>query len=92
MAIYPASASYCSIEEHGSLEMCLSFRKESALQQKYDLMRISAIQIAMITWGWDEIKNTTRKHRHTSMCKILWLCYSSVFLKVCTGYMINMNA
>lgn len=78
------SAYYCFIREYGSLEVYLAFKKESALHQKDDLMRIyiSAIQIIIISWGWYAIKNMrTRKQRYTSLYKILWFHYSSVFFR-----------
>lgn len=44
-----ASASYCFMEGRGTLEICLAFKKNSALHPKDNLMRISAIQIVTIS-------------------------------------------
>lgn len=39
----------CFAEERGSLEICLAFKKESALLEKDDLMSLSAVQIIIIS-------------------------------------------
>ena len=44
-----ASASDCFVEECGSLEVYLAFKKESALHRQDSLMRLSSIQIVIIS-------------------------------------------